>query len=135
MKRHATLITILLLAGPALGAEGQCNACNNTEASKCMDYTGDASAIEPYADDETMTFQFGADLDSVCAHIMVHNPTEQTAHADTECEFTFDGWIAGTNEITDVVVCPGSSVKSTICWADDFDEFTLVETECITVWR
>ena len=135
MKRHAMLITILLLAVPALGAEGQCNACDNTLASDCRDYSGDASAVESYDEDPTLTFQFGADLDSVCAHVMLHNPTEDTAHSDTECEFFFDGWRPGSNIIEDVVVCPTSSVEAEVCWADDFDEFTQVSANCVTVWR
>jgi hypothetical protein len=135
MKRNAQLLTILFLAALALGAEGQCNACENTEASRCLDYSGDASALAAYEDEETLSFLFGGDLDSVCAHIMLHNPADSTARADTECEFMLDDWIAGTNEITDVVVCPGSSVESKVCWTDDFDEFTQVGTTCVTVWR
>ncbi|MCP4573315.1 MAG: hypothetical protein GY838_13250 [bacterium] len=135
MKRNAQLLAILLLATLGLGAEGQCNACENTEASKCLDYSGDASALAVYEDEETLTFQFGANLDSVCAHVMLHNPTDNTARASTDCEFHLDDWHAGDNSIEDVVVCPNSTVESTICFNDDFDEFTEVSTVCITVWR
>ena len=126
----------ILLAILCMGAEGQCNACDVTRATKCQEYTGDATAVSPYMAEPTVTVdRHSNEWGTVLAHVWLHNPTALDATADVSCEFYLDDWHAGDNSIQDVTVCAESSVYSELQYGGDFQDSAEAGVICVASWR